>query len=536
MGRHFSNVPRKLSRSLLLAAFLVWGGVLTGAGAEGAGRPADAGAEVFTNDAVRRIVLEIAPADLAELRKDPRKFVQATVKESGTAYPGVGVHLKGSTGSFRGVDERPALTLSFGRFSAGQTFHGLSRIHLNNSVEDPTYLHELLGGELFRAAGVPAPRAAHALVELNERKLGLYVLKEGFTEEFLALHFRNTRGNLYDTGPGHDVNEALTRDSGDGPADRADLKALADAAQEPDFSKRWQRLGQILDLDHFLSFMAMEVMTGHRDGYCLARNNFRIYFEGERFVFLPHGMDNLFGRADLPLRPHMAGLVAQSVMELPEGRRFYRERAGLLYTNVFKADALTRRVDEIVPRLQRALEPAPARELASQAARLKERIVARAAGLAKQLSQPELKPLHFENTVARPGGWRIVDWPDKGKVEQINAPDGRAAVHIQAGPVTSTTWRAGVLLMAGRYRFEGTARTDGVKPLPFGKNHGAALRVTAGKARPSARLNGNSPWTKLAVEFEVTATEAEVELICELRASQGDGWFDVESLRLVRMP
>jgi len=334
------------------------------------------------------------------------------------------------------------------------------------------------------------------------------------------------------------VNEELARDRGEGPADRADLKALADAAQEPDLNRRWQRLGQVLDLNRFLSFMAMEVMAGHRDGYCLAKNNFRLYFDPEpgRFVFLPHGMDNLFGRADLPLRPHMAGLVAQGVMELPEGRRLYRERAGFLYTNVFKPELLIRSVEEWAPRLEAVLEPAPARELARQLGLLKERIGARAAGLARQLSQPELKPMTFENSTARPGGWRIVDAPDKGRFEQLKTAEGRAAVRIQAGPVTSTTWRSRVLLTTGHYRFEGKARTEGVKPLPFGRNHGAALRVTAGKARASARLNGDAPWTTLTLEFEVTATEAEVELICELRASQGEAWFDIESLKLVRLP
>jgi len=183
-GRHFETMPRKLFFAPLMAALLMWGGVGMGTGAESPVRPANPGGEIFTNAVFRRIILEITPGDLAELRKDPRKTVQATLREGGTNYPSVGLHLKGSTGSFRGVDERPSLTLNFDRFIPAQRFHGLSRIHLNNSVEDPTYLHEWLGGEMFRAAGVPAPRAGHALVELNGRNLGLYVLKEGFTGIF----------------------------------------------------------------------------------------------------------------------------------------------------------------------------------------------------------------------------------------------------------------------------------------------------------------------------------------------------------------
>src|SRR5438105_148182 len=219
------------------------------------------GADLFTNGPVPRLRIEIAPNRLAELRRSSREYVPAMLREGPATYENVGIHLKGSTGSFRGVDDKPALTLSFGKFVPGQRFHGLEKIHLNNSVEDPSYLNEALGSELFRAAGVPAPRVSHALVELNGRFLGLYVLKEGFTRDFLGLHFQRTHGNLYQPVAGHDVDESLARISGNGPEDLADLKALAAAAQEPDLERRWERLGQTLDLSRFISFMAMEVMT-----------------------------------------------------------------------------------------------------------------------------------------------------------------------------------------------------------------------------------------------------------------------------------
>ena len=165
-------------------------------------RPAQTlpGADLFTNGAVRQLRIEMAPSGVESLRRDPRQFVRATVKEEGTVYDDVAIHLKGSVGSFREVDDKPDLTLDFNRFNTGRKFHGLRRIHLNNSVEDPSYCNELLGGELFRAAGIPAPRVAHAVVTLNGRRLGLYVLKEGFTEDFLGCYFKQVGGNLYEPG------------------------------------------------------------------------------------------------------------------------------------------------------------------------------------------------------------------------------------------------------------------------------------------------------------------------------------------------
>jgi hypothetical protein len=496
------------------------------------------GAEVFAGDKVIAFRIEVAPADLESLRQEPREFVKASVQAGSITCTNVAIHLKGRTGSFRSLDDKPALTLDFDKFAPAQRCDGLSRIHLNNSVEDPGYLNEALGAELFQRAGVPAARVAHATVELNGRKLGPYVLKEGFAREFLAMHFRRTDGNLYENDPTDDDPGHVKRNSGAGPDDLSDVRALLAAAAETDHALRWQRLGEMLDLDQFLTFMAVEIMAGHRDGYCLAANNYRLYFapEAQRFAFIPHGMDQLFGRADLPLRASMGGPVARAVMDTTIGRRLYLERAATLLTNVFRVEALTNRVAQLTVRLGPALEAGAAREQADAARQLTERIGRRVAQLEKQLREPELKPLAFTNGVAKLPAWRAIDAPVGGATEQAKSPDGRAALRIKAGPATAASWRVKVLLAGGRYRFEGQARTAGVKPLAYGRNKGAGLRVSVVKQTAPHQLAGDSPWTKSSVEFTLTAPETEVELLCELRASAGEAWFDLESLRLVRLP
>src|SRR5207253_9336101 len=136
------------------------------------------------------IKIEIKSTNLAALQRNDRAYVPATVREGDIVYTDVGIHLKGAAGSKRDLNDKPALTLNFDKFQDRQKFHGLDKIHLNNSVQDPSYMTELLCGELFRAAGVPAARTTHARVELNGRDLGLYVLKEGFTKTFLRRYFK----------------------------------------------------------------------------------------------------------------------------------------------------------------------------------------------------------------------------------------------------------------------------------------------------------------------------------------------------------
>jgi len=104
--------------------------------------------------------LELTPDAIACLKRQPREYVTATVTEGTNVHLQVGVHLKGAVGSFRPVDDKPSLTLDFSRFESGGKFYGLRKIHLNNSVEDPSFVNEIIGSELFRAAGVPAPRLA----------------------------------------------------------------------------------------------------------------------------------------------------------------------------------------------------------------------------------------------------------------------------------------------------------------------------------------------------------------------------------------
>jgi len=500
--------------------------------------PADPGAALFTNRVVRRLTLTITPENVASLRSSPRQYVPAALREGTNAFEKVAVHLKGSTGSFRGLDGKPAFTISLDKFDPAQRFHGHKKIHLNNSVEDPSYMNELIGGEFFRAAGVPAARVTHALVEFNGQRLGLYVLKEGFTEDFLALYFRHPTGNLYDTGAGRDVDEPLRKDLGVKPEDRADLEALTDAALEPDLVQRWPRLQRALDMDRVLSFMASEILLGHRDGYCLARNNFRVYHDVDsgRMLFFPHGMDVLLGnpRAQIDLR--MNGLVPQAIMEIPEGRRAYRARCAQLFTNHFNVAKMHARIDDTLLHLRPALSRDEAVALDREAVALKTRLTARAQELEKLLAVPPLELLRFTDGAAALSNWQPVDAPAGGALTSNRSVEGKRALSIQAGPVTSASWRTKVLLPPGGYRFEGAVKTAAVTPLKFGRNHGAGLRIAGPGLARSALLQRDQPWTRAQVLFNTSAREQEVELICELRASGGEAWFELESLRLIRVP
>jgi hypothetical protein len=385
---------------------------------------------------------------------------------------------------------------------------------------------------------VPAARAAHAVVELNGRQLGIYVLLESVDREFLGRYFKNTHGNVYGQGPNADINQTLELMGGDEKNNGQDLKALAAACGETDPARLRVRLPQVLDLERFLSFMALETLLGHWDGYTFNVKNYSVYhdLDTDKMVFLPHDLDQLLRSTEDPIEPQARGMVARAVLQVPEFRERFRARIEELITNVFVAPVLIQRIDERAAQLAvqlKTTQPELAGEFVSRASSLKNRLQARARNLAGQLPPPAAGMLKFAENSARLTGWRAGSAADHTKQATVPDAAGKPSLWIAATGASAGSWRTTVVLPPGRYAFEGRARTAGVKPVPNdAQGEGAGLRIS-GQSR-TAKLVGDAPWTQMRFEFEVTEARSEAVLICELRATQGEAWFDEASLRLVR--
>src|SRR5207244_13607894 len=171
--------------------------------------PAEVSDAFFKSDKVLNLEITLDKKELEALRREPRKYVECTLKDGDKVYAKVGIHVKGAAGSFRGIDDKPGLTLNMNKFDQEKLFYGMDKWHLANSVQDPSYLNELICGELFRAAGVPASRVHHAVLTINGKKTGLYYLQEGYDRYFLVRHFAGRDCNLYDAGCLRDLAQPL---------------------------------------------------------------------------------------------------------------------------------------------------------------------------------------------------------------------------------------------------------------------------------------------------------------------------------------
>ena len=315
------------------------------------------GAEFFKDGPPQRFDVQLSDEAMAALRLQPREDVSGTVRVGGVTYTNVAIHLKG-VATFRPVDNQPSLTLNFSKLAPAQRFHGLRKIHLNNGKEDPTFLCEALAAEMFAKGKVPTARVALARTTLNGRDLGPYVAIEGFTEDLLGRYFANTRGNLYDSGFRHDITFALEKLSGREPDDRADLKRLAAAGEILDLDARWTALERVLDVDSFARYLAMQVITANWDGYAMFVNNYRVYHDpsSDRITFMPHGMDQTFARATMPLLPpQWQGSLARQYMQTRQGHELYQQYVRSLFAATYQTEALATRVDDLAARVRSML-------------------------------------------------------------------------------------------------------------------------------------------------------------------------------------
>ena len=503
------------------------------------GKKAQEADQLFASSEVLKIEIEIPAEGIRTLEKyrwrfgqqQDREQVNATIREGGSTYTNVALQLKGAAGSFRSINDKPAMTLNFDKFVDGQTFHGLDKLSLNNSVQDATYISEQLCRELFLKAGVPTPRATHARVALNGRDLGLYVLVEGWNRRFLKKHFEKPTGNLYDGGFLKDVDSDLDTNAGD-PNDQSDRKALLDAAREADLTKRAERLEKVLDLERFLTFVALDVMLWNWDGYAQNKNNYRLFNDRStgKMVFMPHGLDQMFWKPDGPVLPRTDGLVATAVLQVPKLRERYFVRMKELRATAFNPVEMTNRAYQIAAKISPTLKEIDASVAESHGASVNafaDGIVRRARSLDQQLSTP-IVAVKFDAA----GKSSVANWSpitNFGKPELEKEGEVLQAAATQGSSIGS--WRAQVWLEPGKYSFAADIKTDGITPDIGDPRAGAGLRI--GRERSETYLRSKSDWTTISHEFTVDGSLTQVQLLCEFRGAEGQASF--RSLQLSRL-
>ncbi len=297
----------------------------------------------------------------------PYTYVEASVSIDGVVFPKVGIRKKGFIGSQSHT--RPSLKIRLNHTDKDAGIEGLKNLTLNNNKQDISQTNQFIGYALFNAVGSPAPRCAYAKVTVNGKSLGIYSHVESARKPLLKRAFGNDNGPLYE-GTVVDFNEewenSFEHKRGDDKLGREKIIALINVLADDQVTEA--AIGELVDLDSFYRFWAVESLLGFWDSYSGNNNNYFIYLnpETDKFHFLPWGADALFTNFNMidfgknpgsPISVKTQGLIAYRLYQLESGRERYRKTMMALLKNHWHPTELLTELDRIAAMVQPHLIP-----------------------------------------------------------------------------------------------------------------------------------------------------------------------------------
>ena len=236
---------------------------------------------VFSDEAMD--VLESAEGDAV---------VNATLEIDGQDLFGIEVSRFGPDGSMTAFTAKPGFFLRLDPGNTGQQLEGYTSFILDNLDKDAGMVREHILNLLFREFGVPAPQTKYAWLSINGEAVGLYLLMEPMSDPIFQATWFQPGGVLYWGQKATDVNNdgvgkfihRAGQDEG-----KARLKALVSSLDAIGDDDVYTKVNQLVDMERYLRFAAVEIMAGVRRGYVNGRRNFAIYQDpsDDRWSFLP---------------------------------------------------------------------------------------------------------------------------------------------------------------------------------------------------------------------------------------------------------
>jgi hypothetical protein len=273
---------------------------------------------LFAATSVPTFDFYLPAADWENLKANARdeEYVQAQACFQGRAVGPVGLRFKGSYGTLyecfdsegKMTCPRLSMKVKFDEYAEDQRFFGLKRLAFNAYRYDDSRMKEKLAYDLFRAAGIVAPRAAWAVLRVNGESQGLYGMVEPLDGRFTAHQFpESPDGNLYkEVWPTHASDQQLlagletNTDKADVSGYRAFAQAFGAAADNP---QRLAVLDRYMGLDTLARFMAVEdavisydaTTYFWTDGKTTNNHNYYVYEESPtKFVLIPWDLESTF--------------------------------------------------------------------------------------------------------------------------------------------------------------------------------------------------------------------------------------------------
>ena len=252
---------------------------------------------VLDKDAVHEIRLTFKQANWFDLLTtdydqypDNTPYREASLVWGQYKFDTVGVRFKGNS-SYRGATtKKKPFRIKLNEFVKGQKIDSMSSFGLSNGWNDPSFVREKPYYEMAAALGMPASRSNFAALYINDEYWGLYILGEIVNGDFLTNHFGkgNDGGNLYKaTDPGANLAYAgedpaayqtlFSKESNETANDWTDLIELARVFNQTPIADLPAKLDSLIDVDSFLTALALDNMTVNLDSYVGLAQNYYLY-------------------------------------------------------------------------------------------------------------------------------------------------------------------------------------------------------------------------------------------------------------------
>jgi len=301
---------------------------------------------------VKTLRTDIPPSE----REKPFDYVPANLTIDGTGVGKVAIRKKGFVGSLD--HNRPSFKIQIDKYEKKKMFAGVDTLTLNNNKQDGSRVHQLVGYQFFRAAGLPASHCNLALVSVNGKSLGVYSNVESLDKHHFRRALKSAKGTLYEgTVCDFHVHSLVRFERKFGSKKAIASIKNASIALDSDDRSILDKLGRHLDLDQFYRYWAAEVLIGHWDGYVSNKNNYFVYFDSksERLHFLPWGLDqlatdrNMFWRQgfDPPKSVKADAAIPRRLYKNLEAKKQYFVAMQSLLTEVWDEDKLIKQIDDL---------------------------------------------------------------------------------------------------------------------------------------------------------------------------------------------
>jgi spore coat protein CotH len=219
-----------------------------------------------------------------------------------TDYTDLGIRLRGNTSR---KNKKKSFKLNFSKFDKDQRFFGLKKLNLKANVNDPSCVREHLVMNLYRDFNLVVARVNQIKLYINNNYMGLYSNVEQVDKTFLGSRYNNKKGNLYKcTYPADldDLNKVYDDSvyelkTNEDENNRDHLYAFIQflrSATDSDFNLH---IEEYIDTEEYVKQLAVEILTGHWDGYSYNKNNYYLYYNPDenRFEYIPYDTDNTLG-------------------------------------------------------------------------------------------------------------------------------------------------------------------------------------------------------------------------------------------------